>query len=117
MLSLFSFDEDNRGLGLGCHPDSPCEFNLRGVHCVHHVLDGRATLLANVGGMGDCRWCSSGGVSIQITLGLLVVVLCLYTARSTSVLLHLTAVFFLVHGRLLLGSDKAGQRQGNCEQE
>lgn len=98
MWSLLSIDEKYCHSGFGCDTHTPCKSHLCWLHRICDILDGRAIEFAHAGSVGDCCGRSSGCVSVEIPLGLLVVVPHLHLGWGAGVLLHSTAVFLLEYG-------------------
>mmetsp|Transcript_30789 Transcript_30789/g.48260 ORF Transcript_30789/g.48260 Transcript_30789/m.48260 type:complete len:133 (+) Transcript_30789:1293-1691(+) len=105
MWDLLLWNEKYCRLGFGGNVDSSCKSHLCGVHNIHHLLDGRAALDADAGHLGHRHRRTSDMLSPEVSMGLLVVVLCLCPVGSASVLFHSAAVFLLAHGRLFVGNN------------
>jgi hypothetical protein len=108
---MLSIDEEYCGIRFGGNVDSSCESHLRGLHCIHHTLDGRDTLDFNDSSLVHYCGRAGGSISLEVSMGLLVVVLCLCPGRSTRLLL----VFLLAYGRLQLGYNTSSEEC--CESE
>ena len=91
--------EEHCYLGHGSHLDPPSKSHLCWLYCVHHSMDGRASLTSYYCYVGHCSWCSGGGLFIEIALGLLVVVLGLHTFGRPRLLLHSSDILVLAYGR------------------
>lgn len=109
MWNLLLWNEVYCRLRFGGNVDSSCKSHLCGVHCIHHLLDGRAALDADAGHLGHRHRRASGSISPEESMGLLVVVLCLCPGGSASVLFYSATLFLLAYGRLFMGHNSTSQ--------